>query len=111
MFRFRGVDGGNFEEWSDTAKFSEDKQELGEELACDLAKVVNTSFRTSPKKEKMQDLFSKHKRPKNVKNLQVLKVDEILWKQQKPQTKSYDYGMQQTQTHLCLALVPTLLSS
>jgi hypothetical protein len=37
-----------------------------------------------------------------------LKVDEYLLKQQKPQTKSYDYGMQQTQAHLCLALVPTV---
>ncbi|WAQ99022.1 hypothetical protein MAR_023395 [Mya arenaria] len=37
----------------------------------------------------MTDLQNKHKRPKNIENLEVTKVDEILWNQLKPETKAY----------------------
>lgn len=96
------------EEWTDISTFFEEESDLGEDVASELADVVNRSLRTCPKKEKRKDLATKHRRPKNVKNLQVLKVDDMLWKQLRPQTKHCDYGMQQVQKHLCTALVPTI---
>lgn len=102
------VTSGETDEWLDMADFFESEEEAGEDIISELASLANSSLRGKAKREKLKQLETKHKRPKNVENLQVLKVDEMLWRQLRPQTKSYDFSMQKMQKLLCLALVPTL---
>ena len=56
----------------------------------------------------MKKLNSKHKRPENVENLQIAKVDDILWSQLRPETKAFDYSQQKMQSVLSQALVPVI---
>ncbi|KAH3695217.1 hypothetical protein DPMN_082674 [Dreissena polymorpha] len=53
----------------------------------------------------MQD---KHKRSRNIKNLQIPKVDEQIWRQLRPKTKAYDYAIQKCQQEIATALVPSI---
>lgn len=69
------------EEWMEISTFFEEELETGECIVPELAKLVNASLRQKVKKEKLQELEKKHKRPSNVENLQVLKVEEMLWRQ------------------------------
>ena len=70
--------------------------------------MANKVLRSKPKEEKIKSIATKHKRPRNVENLQVPKVEEQLWRQLKRDTKAFDYGMQKTQSSLCQAMVPVL---
>lgn len=63
-------------------------------------------MRGKAQEDKLKELQSKHKRPANVENLQVPKVDEQLWRQLRRETKSQDYILQKTQGTLSLALIP-----
>lgn len=56
----------------------------------------------------MQTLKDKYKRPSNVNNLQVPKVEDILWSQLRTQTKNVDYINQQAVTNYSLALIPII---
>ena len=95
-------------EWMDISEFFENCSDTGEELKIELASIANTVLRGKVREEKSNTLQIKHKRPKNAENLQVPRVDEILWGQLRRETKAFDYAMQKSQSMLCYALVPTL---
>ena len=46
-----------------------------------LAKMANDALRGKAQPEKLKKLAEKYKRPANVENLQVPKVEETLWRQ------------------------------
>ncbi|XP_060563138.1 uncharacterized protein LOC132722632 [Ruditapes philippinarum] len=98
----------NESEWAEITDFFEENLETGEEILPDLATLANSVLRAKPKDDKVASLKIKHKRPNNVENLQVTKVDEQLWRQLRRETKTFDYAMQKNQFTLCHALVPTL---
>lgn len=94
--------------WDEIAGFFIEDTETGESIQEDLASLVNKSLRSKTNGEKMKEIQSKHKHPKNIENLQVAKVDEILWSQLKTETKAFDYAQQKMQSVLCQALVPVI---
>lgn len=96
------------EEWSELQDFFQNADETGDAIHEDLANVANKALRSKSKPEKTKLLQDKHKRPVNVENLQIPRVDEQVWKQLKKDTKSYDFAVQKCQQGMCLALIPTL---
>lgn len=99
---------GNVSDWADIVDYFEDEQEVGDDIPAEIAQLANSVLRSKPREEKVKIMKNKHKRPKNVENLQVPKINEQLWHQLKRDTKLYDYAMQKSQQTLCHALVPTL---
>ena len=99
---------GDATDWFEIDDFFEGNEETGEELSKDLASLANKVLRAKPKEEKAKSLTLKHKRPCNVENLQVPKVEEQLWRQLKRDTKAFDYAMQRMQGSICQAVVPVL---
>ena len=95
-------------EWMDISEFFETCTDTGEELKIELASIANTVLCGKVREEKSNTLQIKHKRPKNVENLQVPRVDEILWGRLRRETKAFDYAMKKSQSMLCHTLVPTL---
>ena len=91
-------------ECMDISEFFENCSDTGEELKIEIASIANTVLRGKVRKEKSNTLQIKHKRPKNVEDLQVPRVDEILWGQLRRKTKAFDYAMQKSQSMLCHAL-------
>ena len=69
---------------------------------------MNKSLRCSPDANKLQALIERNKRPENVTNLQVPRVDSFLWDQLKGGTKSLDVAKQKTISALNQALVPLI---
>lgn len=65
-------------------------------------------LRSKLKEEMIKQLQEKHKRPNNVENLQVPKVDEVIWHQLRKETKSYDFAMQKKQAYVRQTLVPVM---
>lgn len=90
------------------SQFFEEETETGDAINNELAMLTNTSLRSKAKKDKIKVMEDKHKRPNNVENLQVLKVEDVLWRQLRGQTKSSDYAIQRLQKNICLSLIPTL---
>jgi hypothetical protein len=99
---------GDTTEWFDIDDFFEGNKETGEELSKDLASLAYKVLRAKPKEDKAKSLALKHKRPCNVENLQVPKVEEHLWRQLKRNTKAFDYAMQRMQGSICQAVVPVI---
>lgn len=58
--------------------------------------------------EALQRYLKKYRKPENVTALQVLNVDELLWRQLKGGVKSSDYSLQKMTSSQNLALIPTL---
>ena len=85
-----------------------------EELKCgdgvkeEVAKIINKSLRCPPDANKLQERIERNKRPENVTNLQVPRVDSFLWDQLKGGTKSRDVAKQKTIAALNQALVPLI---
>ena len=70
------VSQGHENEWEDITDFLIEDKEQGEPIPDQLALLANKSLRCKSIDEKL--LKSKHKRPENVENLQITKVDDIL---------------------------------
>ena len=70
--------------------------------------MANSALRAKPQPDKLKKTPEKYKRPENVKNLQVPKVEEILWLQLRKDTKAVDYLLQKVQSSKALALIPTI---
>lgn len=86
-----------------------DNEETGPDVGERTAKITNEALRGQKRKEddeKMKELAKEHKRPKNVENLQVPKVDDILWRQLKRETKTIDFIQQKATSTYNLALTP-----
>ena len=99
---------GENSEWLDINDHFMDNEETGDDITPELAQLTNKVLRSRPKEDKSKSLTTRHKRPKNVENLQIQKVNEQLWRQLKKDTKSFDFAMQRSQLSLCQALVPIL---
>ena len=102
------VSQGDENEWEDITDFLIEDKEQGEPIPDQLALLANKSLRWKSIDEKLKELKSKHKRPENVENLQITKVDDILWSQLRPETKAFDYSQQKMQSVLSQALVPVI---
>ena len=102
------VSQGDENEWEDITSFLDEDKEQGEAVPEQLALLANKSLRCKSIDEKLKELRNKHKRPENVENLQVTKVDDILWGQLRPETKAFDYNQQKMQSVLSQALVPVI---
>ncbi|XP_053382449.1 uncharacterized protein LOC128549548 [Mercenaria mercenaria] len=101
----------NDDEFSDLEGFFEEQQETGETVCEKLAGIVNRALRgenDSGDMEKLKTLKEKYKRPHNLQNLQVPKVDEILWRNLRKDVKSVDYLHQRTITNTNFGLIPVL---
>ncbi|XP_060579176.1 uncharacterized protein LOC132736112 [Ruditapes philippinarum] len=86
------------------------QQITGEEVSDHLASITNKALRVSDKKdaEKIKEFREKYKRPKNVENLQVPTVEEVVWRQLQPNTKQADFLLQKVTGNYGLALTPIL---
>ena len=102
------VSQGDENEWEDITDFLIEDKEQGKPIPDQLALLANKSLRCKSIDEKLKELKSKHKRPENVENLQITKVDDILWSQLRPETKAFDYSQQKMQSVLSQALVPVI---
>ena len=70
--------------------------------------MANAALRGKVQSEKMKKLAEKYKRPANVENLQVPKVEETLWRQLCKEAKVSDYILQKSQSSYALALIPII---
>jgi hypothetical protein len=84
-------------------------------MKCDFGILTGVEIMTSKqsikeqsKEEKIKQLLEKNKRSNNMENLQVPKVDEVIWNPLIKETKSYDFAMQKKQAYLCQTLVPVM---
>lgn len=86
-----------------------DNQETGPDVDKRTARITNEALRGQKRKEddeKMKELAKEQKRPGNVGNLQVPKVDDILWRQLRRETKTIDFIQQKATSTYNLALTP-----
>lgn len=88
--------------------FFTDDEEIGPKIDEGLAKMANAALRGKAQPEKLKKLAEKYKRPENVENLQSPKVEEVLWRQLRKDSKGIDYVMQKNQSSLAVALVPII---
>lgn len=89
-------------------QYFNDDTEVGPKLEDGLAKMANDALRGKAQPEKLKKLTEKYKRPANVENLQVPKVEETLWRQLRKEAKGADYLLQKTQSSFSLALIPII---
>lgn len=83
----------------------------GEAVGEHIAGISNRALRgtkTKKEEEKFQKIMQKHLRPKNIENLQVPKVDDLLWRQLKRDVKQVDYVQQQAVAAYGQAMVPLI---
>ncbi|MCG7883186.1 MAG: hypothetical protein JAY96_16525 [Candidatus Thiodiazotropha endolucinida] len=93
---------------SSLGQYFNDDMEVGPKLEEGLAKMANEALRGKPQPDKLKKLTEKYKRPGNVENLQVPKVEEILWRQLRKEAKGADFLLQKTQSSFSLALIPII---
>ena len=87
------------------------EDETGEEVGEHIARITEKALRGGSSKkdeEKLQDLKQKHKRPMNINNLQVPKVEEMLWRQLSRSTKHSDFMQQVAVANFGQAMVPII---
>ncbi|XP_060603392.1 uncharacterized protein LOC132756355 [Ruditapes philippinarum] len=87
--------------------FAEDHK-TGEPVGEKLAIVVNKALRAPTDKEKMKALTEKYKRPENLENLQIPRVENTVWEQLRNDTKLDDASKQKTIGLLNQLLLPTI---
>ena len=87
-------------------EFFEEEQTVGDKVSDVVATAINKSLRCQVDAEKMRKLMQHYRRPENIDNLQVPRVDTFLWDQLKTSTKSQDVGRQKTIGIINQAIVP-----
>lgn len=91
--------------------FFEEETETGANISEQLACIVDKGLRgkkDNAESDKLKDFKDLYKRPANVANLQVPKVDDTLWRQLKQETKSADFLHQRAISNYNFNLVPIL---
>ena len=81
----------------------------GEDIHERVAGVVNRALRVLPShqnNDKMKRLREAHKRPANVANLQLPRIDKALWRELKHETRSVDVADQRAILNYNSAIVP-----
>ena len=86
-------------------QYFNDDTEIGPKRKDGLAKMANNTLRGKVQPEKLKKLAEKYKRPANVVNLQVPKVEKTKWKLLHKEAKGTDYLLQETQSSFSLALI------
>lgn len=100
--------GEGFDELDD---YFEPQDGVGEEVGEQIGKITERALRGTKEKkdgEKLIDLKKKHLRPKNITNLQVPRVDDILWRQLKRDVRAVDFQMQKANANYSQALIPVI---
>jgi hypothetical protein len=97
--------------FGDLAQYFEDPEETGEEVSEQMATITNKALRGRRDKkdsDKLQELQDKYKRPKNVQNLQVPKINDVIWRQLRRENRIHDFSLQQSHKNYALSLIPIL---
>jgi hypothetical protein len=91
-------------------QFFEEQTDTGDAVSDGLAKLVNKALRSQGKsdREKLQELQEKYKRPSNIENLQVPKVDSIIWSNLRRDTRTSDVLNQRVIGTINVQIVPVL---
>lgn len=92
----------------DLGSFFVEDNVVGEKIDEKLSKIVNKALRGNVDSEKLKLLQKKYKRPENVENLQIPKIDHFVWDQLKSNTKSNDFINQKCVGHLNQAMLPII---
>ena len=104
-------EGTTNEEFEELEEFFEPLGGVGEEVGEKLGKITDKALRGNKEKkddEKLGDIKQKHLRPKNIPNLQVPKVDDILWRQLKREVRAVDFQLQKASANYSQALIPVI---
>lgn len=94
---------------ADLETFFQGQDECGPAVKARIAKVTNGALRGAKTKEddeKLQALRKEHKRPENIENMQVPKIEDFLWRQLKRETRTYDFVQQKALESYNLILSP-----
>ena len=100
--------GDGFEELEE---YFEPQDGVGEDVAEQIGKITDRALRGTKEKkdeEKLINLKQTHLPPKNVPNLQVPKVDNILWRQLKQEIRAVDFQLQKANANYNQALIPVV---
>ncbi|KAH3719191.1 hypothetical protein DPMN_062023 [Dreissena polymorpha] len=89
-------------------EFFEDVSEEGDDIDSKLASITNKAITSKRNDEKIKEIQNRHKRPKNVKSLQIPKVDKFLWDQLKSHMRSTDYVLQRCHSSWAQVAVPLI---
>ena len=92
-------------------EYFEPQDGVGEDVAEKIGKITDRALRGTKEKkdeEKLTNLKQKHLPPKNVPNLQVPKVDNILWRQLKHEIRVVDFQLQKANANYDQALIPVV---
>ena len=92
----------------DISSFIVQDEKLGDDVKSEVAQVVNVSLRSVADGTKLKSLLESHKRPGNMTNLQVSRVDRFLWDQLNQTTKSQDIIQQKSIAMINQALIPLI---
>ena len=78
----------------DLKTFFKDRDESGPAIDVDIAKSINSGLRSLGQTEEVKKLKEKYKKPSNVENLQVPKVDSVVWRNISDKGKAVDAVIQ-----------------
>ncbi|XP_071094325.1 uncharacterized protein [Haliotis cracherodii] len=90
----------------DMVEYFGEEDAAGPEITGNLTRSVNEGLSKPPNMVKLKSLLDKYKRPKNVGNLLVPRVNEVIWNEAGPLTRARDIRMQHTQGMITKAIVP-----
>lgn len=99
------------EGFDELEEFFEPQDGVGDDVGEQIGKITDRALRGNKEKkdeEKLNNLKQKHLRPKNVPNLQVPKVDDILWRQLKREVRAVDFQLQRSNANYNQALIPVV---
>ena len=95
---------------TDLDDFFKHEQVVGEKIQERVANVVNKSLRGTTDNVKIKQVKDKYKRPENVENLQIPKVDQLLWNQLQTSTKAKDAVKQRMVGQLNAGITPLVVA-
>ena len=101
------VESDNQDIFDDLDQYFEVQTEIGTKVSDKLAALIDRALHEDPKEEKLKNTVSKYKRPENVHNLQIPKVDQILWRVLDRATRSVDVQLQKSMDNMAKCLGPT----
>ena len=101
------VESDNQDIFDDLDQYFEVQTEIGTKVSDKLAALIDRALHEDPKEEKLKNTVSKYKRPENVHNLQIPKVDQILWRVLDRATRSVDVQLQKSMNNMAKCLGPT----
>ena len=101
------VESDNQDIFDDLDQYFEVQTEIGTKVSDKLVALIDRALQEHPKEEKLKNTESKYKGPENVHNLQIPKVDQILWRVFDRATRSVDMQLQKSMDNMAKCLGPT----